>query len=97
MTTLVDPAGRVLSNVGEPVIRRDTDFPDSFFDQVRDMRAGQNEKFAPDIEHVARIPVDTVHIWRQRGIDFDNMSAKEVLALLRKEGLDDFITTERRW
>lgn len=97
MVELVNPHGRVLANVGDPVIERKSNFDKTFFDRIGAMREADASRFAPEMVHVARIPVDVVHLWDKLGFDFERATAAEILARLRAEGLDDFIATERKF
>lgn len=78
------------------VIERYQEIPQRFIDDLRAEKANSKSVREGDYMRVASIPVVVVEKWVNEGFDFWNASAKEILAKLRVENLDYFITTEKQ-
>lgn len=74
------------------------EIPDSFLKQLQDEKAYQDGKFAPEELKVASVPVGIVDKWAREGFNImadRNITPAMIVARLKLEGLDAFITTSR--
>ncbi len=84
---------------GEYTIARHQHIPQSFLDECADER---NTGFArgamPDAVTVCRVPVVVVEKWLREGFDIfaAENDDRAIVRRLRAQGLDHFITTNRR-
>lgn len=77
------------------IIERYQEIPQSFIDELKAEKASSSSVREGEYMRAASIPVVVVEKWVREGFDFWNASAKEILAKLRAEHLDDFITTKK--
>ena len=78
------------------VIEKYQEIPQSFIDGLRAEKANSKSVREGEMMRVASIPVVVVDKWIAEGFDFQNATAKQILAKLRTENLDAFITTEKQ-
>ena len=78
------------------VIEKYQEIPQSFIDGLRAEKANSKSVREGEMQRVASIPVVVVDKWIAEGFDFQNATAKQILAKLRMENLDAFITTEKQ-
>lgn len=78
------------------VIEKFQEIPQSFIDGLRAEKANSKSVREGEMMRVASIPVVVVDKWLAEGFDFQNATAKQILAKLRLENLDYFITTEKQ-
>ena len=78
------------------VIEKYQEIPRSFIDGLRAEKANSKSVREGEMQRVASIPVVVVDKWIAEGFDFQNATAKQILAKLRMENLDAFITTEKQ-
>lgn len=68
-----------------------------FIDECADWRKAHGRMTRSKEYHkVADIPVIFVHKWLQEGFNIYQEPLKEVVKKLKREGLDGFLTTEKR-
>jgi hypothetical protein len=77
------------------VIERYQEIPQSFIDGLKAEKANSKSVREGEYMRVASIPVVVVEKWTREGFDFWNAPAREIVAKLRTEHLDDFITTNK--
>lgn len=77
------------------VIERYQEIPQSFIDSLRAEKANSSSVREGETMRVASIPVVVVEKWVREGFDFNNATAAEIVAKLKQEHLDYFITTEK--
>lgn len=72
---------------------------DHFKTALKDDRAESTRKREKNFMHIGSIPVIFVNKWKREGFDiFDkNVTFRDIARKLREEGLDDFITTAKRF
>ena len=78
------------------VIERYQEIPQSFIDNLRAEKAASTSVREGETMRVASIPVVVVEKWMREGFDFTNATAKQIVAKLRQENLDYFITTDKQ-
>ena len=78
------------------VIERYQEIPQSFIDNLRAEKANSSSVREGEYMRAASIPVAVVEKWVREGFDFWNASAREIVAKLKSEGLDYFVTTEKQ-
>lgn len=78
------------------VIEKYQEIPQEFIDGLRAEKANSKSVREGEYMRAASIPVVVVEKWINEGFDFWNASAKDILAKLRQENLDYFITTEKQ-
>ena len=78
------------------VIERYQEIPQTFIDGLKAERANSSSVREGETMRVASIPVVVVEKWMREGFDFHNATAKQIVAKLRQENLDYFITTEKQ-
>ena len=88
--------GALLANVDGWYAKNQQAIPTSFLDRLKDQRNESLMKRECEYMKVASIPVVIIEKWQNEGFDINNKTAKEIVARLKAENLDDFITTEKR-
>lgn len=78
------------------VIERYQEIPQAFLDRLKAEKAASSSTREGETIRVASIPVIVVEKWMREGFDFHNATAKQIIAKLRLENLDAFITTEKQ-
>lgn len=78
------------------VIERYQEIPQSFLDRLKAERDNSSSVREGETMRVASIPVAIVEQWMRQGYDFYNATAAELVAKLKQENLDYFITTEKQ-
>lgn len=77
------------------VIERYQEIPQSFIDNLKAEKANSRAVREGETMRVASIPVAVVELWLRQGYDFHNATAAEIVAKLKAEHLDDFVTTNK--
>lgn len=79
------------------VIEASQNVPDSFLKKLSDQRDFQDAKFAPDDLQVASLPGAVVDHWYRNGFNIwdPNITARDIVTRLQKEGLTAFLTTTK--
>lgn len=78
------------------VIEKYQEIPQTFLDDLRAEKANSKSVREGEYMRVASIPVAVVEHWVATGFDFWNASAKEIVARLKQDHLDDFLTTNKQ-
>lgn len=81
---------------GRLVIQRTQEISQDFLDQLKAARNGSTERKIGDWHRAASIPTSVYETWLRQGYDAQKEPIAKTLAKLRLEGLDYFITTERK-
>lgn len=92
---LIGPTTDILEECGDTLIRRTTQFSDEFLSGLQCERSAKANTRAAEIDRVAAVPTHVADIWLRQGWDIYAASPREILARLRKEGLECFITTPK--
>lgn len=98
MTELILPNQTFHDDVDAPwVVQHTQEITDDFLDFTKAARDASKAP-AKDLHQVAAIPTIIVEKWMREGFSlFDpNITASEIVARLKSEGLDDFLTTTKR-
>ena len=77
------------------VIEKYQEIPQSFIDGLRAEKANSKSVREGEMMRVASIPVVVIDKWISEGFDFQNATAKEIVAKLHRENLDAFVTTSK--
>ena len=86
-------------DVGGLLIKKQQIITDDFMDNLKDRRFRSSSVREKDFMHVASIPVGIVEKWMREGFDIikdRNITAAQIMARLKAEGLDDFLATNKR-
>lgn len=70
-------------------------FTQNYWDGLQWARDQDRMQRCPDLWRVASIPAIFIHKFYKQGIDIDRISLKELVALLRRENLEGFLTTSK--
>lgn len=81
---------------GELTIIRSQEIPQSFLDSLKEDRNDSTHGRMGEMHRFASIPVAVFEHWLRQGFDPRRESPAKVMARMKAEGLDYFITTERR-
>jgi hypothetical protein len=77
------------------IIKREQLIPNWYLDQLKDERIDTLHTPMGDLYRVCSIPISTVEKWKREGFDVHQEDVHAILARLRKESLDKFITTTK--
>ena len=95
MIKLIDSEFDINFNAdGSGVIKHTQQIPQAFIDECRQTHAASGEK-AKDYHQVARIPTILADQWLAEGFDVFRESAKAIVARLKGQNLDYFVTTTK--
>jgi hypothetical protein len=74
------------------------EIPSDFIQSLRDEKAASANTRAQEFHRFASIPVAVIEKWLREGFNIydKNVTAKEIVARLHKEGLTDFLTSSKR-
>jgi len=93
---LITSAGALLTNVDGWYAKNQQVIPDEFRQNLKRHRFEASKQREGEYMKVASIPVVIVEKWHNEGFDIQKKTAKEIVARLKAEHLDDFIATEKR-
>jgi hypothetical protein len=97
MTYQYHDIGRSISeNTDGHIIERVQQIPSKFLDRLAAERNESNSVREGNNQRVASIPVCVVEKWISEGFDFWNESNKKIIAKLKAEGLEYFVTTDKQ-
>ena len=85
-------------DVGGLLIKKQQIITDQFMDDLKDQRFASKAP-ARDYHKVASIPVGIIEKWMREGFNIltdKNITAAQIVARLKKEGLDGFLATNKR-
>lgn len=72
------------------------DIPTSFLDDIRMSREASTSSLSGDTMSVARIPVIVHEKWLREGFDLMKEPAHAIVARLKQENLDGFLTSNKK-
>jgi hypothetical protein len=81
------------------IVRKDQEITDEFLADIADKRHNSTSMATGWFHEVAEVPTGVVEIWQAQGFDIvkdRNIKARDIVARLRRDGLDAFITTNKR-
>lgn len=83
----------------ELVIKRSQEITQDYLDSLKDARNASIHQPMGEMHRVASLPNMLVEMWKSQGFDImsDEVGIKEIIAKLRADGLDYFITTDRKF
>ena len=70
--------------------------PDEFLTRLREDRDASLDPLKSELNRVCSVPVAVVERWLHEGFNIYSAPAKGIIARLKREGLDAFVTTKRR-
>lgn len=79
------------------VVKKEQAIPQSFLDRLKTARDDSSNNKMGDYHRVASIPTVVVEKWMREGFNIwdKNVTAKEIVARLKLENLDYFLTTTK--
>lgn len=96
MTKLIDSEVKFDENTDGLVIERYQAIPQKFIDSLKEERFQNSQsRVKTEMHRAASIPTAVIDNWIRQGFDFYNASAKQIIAKLKAEGLDYFITSDK--
>lgn len=98
MSTLINPEIEFQNDSDNAlVIKNQQHIPQSFLDRLKVARDESSANKMGDYHRVASIPVVVVEKWMREGFNIwdKNVKAAEVVARLKSENLDAFLTTTK--
>jgi hypothetical protein len=96
MQNLIDSGVKFDENTDGLVIQTYQAIPQEFTDALKAERFHNSQsRVSGEYHRVASIPTAVVDKWMREGFDFWNASAKTILAKLKLENLDAFITSDK--
>lgn len=99
MSTLINPEIEFENDSDNAlVIKNQQKIPQSFLDRLKSDRDATEGNRMGDFHRVASIPTVVVEKWMREGFDIwdKNVKASEIVARLKAEHLDGFLTTTKR-
>jgi hypothetical protein len=96
MAPYFDVDTQVLPHEQGLVIAREQELPQAFLDSLKSERLASANMREREYHHVASVPAAVFDNWHARGLDPFNMTPRQIVAQLRKENLDIFVTTAKR-
>ena len=93
---LLDNETHFKSNVDGLYLLHEQAITSEFLEQCKDMRSAQEDHRKRELNQVASVPTHVIEIWLRQGVDVWNMSPREVVQRLDREGLNAFITSPGR-
>jgi hypothetical protein len=99
MTKLIDPTITFEDDTDAAlVVKKEQPIPQSFLDRLKQDRDESSNSRMKDYVRVASIPTVVVEKWMREGFDIydKNVKASEIVARLKAESLDAFLTTNKR-
>jgi hypothetical protein len=97
MNTLYDNEITGIQENAEGLIIEKAQYIDPvYLDSLKQQRSESKHRKEGEYMRVASIPVAVIDKWLNEGFDFWNEPAKKILAKLKEEGLDYFITTDKQ-
>lgn len=95
-TNLIDSGVSFDENTDGLVIQTFQQIPKEFTDALKQERFDNSQtRVKGEYHRVASIPTVVIDKWMREGFDFWKASAKEIVAKLKNEHLDDFLTSDK--
>lgn len=96
MSKIIDSNVSFDENTDGLVIQRYQEIPQKFIDDLKEERFQNSQsRVKTEMHRAASIPTAVIDTWIRQGFDFYNASAKEIIAKLKTDGLDYFITSDK--
>lgn len=96
MLSMHDVDATLVGELGELAVKRSQYIPQWFLDELRHERDASSAP-AGEFHHAASVPVGLYEHWlRVDGFDAMKAPAREVLARLKRDGLDAFVATNKK-
>lgn len=96
MTNLIDTNVNLLADDGSLLVQKTQEITQDFLDDLKAQRIASAGRPTGDLHKAASIPVVVYERWLRDGYDARLEPITKTLAKLRAEGLDYFITTDKR-
>lgn len=96
MKNLLDVNANLVDSIGDLAIQRVQEIPKEFLDHTQALRDASSTPTTSEFHSVCEVPVAVHEMWLRQGYDMTVEPARNTLARLRREGLDAFITTNKR-
>lgn len=94
---MIDPLSSFQETEEGLLVSHKQEIPQTFIDECSDWRKAQGRMSRTKEHHkVADIPVIFVHKWLQEGFNIYQEPLTAIVKKLKREGLDHFLTTEKR-
>jgi hypothetical protein len=93
---MLDVNSTLVSRGDGLAIHREQTISDEFLDHLDSERLAASTVRAQDNLKVASVPVSVVEIWLRQGFDIYSAKPRDIVARLRKDGLDAFVTTNKK-
>lgn len=95
---ILDPVMSMAGLENDFAFRYDQEIPDEFLTRIKDQRFGMAKSSENDFMEVADVPVAVVDQWKRQGFDImkEEVTADMIVKRLRSEGLEAFISTNKR-
>lgn len=93
---LINPYSYVAEQMGDRTLVAKQEIPQSFLDGLKSERMASTDLAAQDYHRVASVPVALYDIWIRQGHDPYRWTAKQLVKKLKEDGLDAFLTTNKR-
>jgi hypothetical protein len=95
MPILLDAEPSFDEQCGSLIITKEQEITPEFLDRCRADREYSATHRAGEMHRAASVPTIVVELWKRQGFDVMTAPARDILARLRREGLDNFITTSK--
>jgi len=82
--------------IGQNYTKHTQEIPMDFLDGLQSERLASAAVRAGELHRVASVPTAVVEIWLRQGLDIHKMTAREIVAKLHRDGLDAFVTSNKR-
>ena len=93
---LIDAQTELGCAIGQNYTKHSQEIPMDFLDSLQSERLASAAVRAGELHRVASVPTAVVEIWLRQGLDIHKMTAREIVAKLHKDGLDAFVTSNKR-
>jgi hypothetical protein len=77
-------------------VKHEQEIPDDFLTMLKDERSAHDHLRHSELNRVASVPTSVIEIWMKQGLDPFRMTPREVVARLKRDGLDAFLATSKR-
>lgn len=94
--TLINPTPDLVKTVDGYAVKQQQFIPQSFLDDIRDIRENSLSTPMGDFVLAARIPVAVIDKWDREGFDYNRAPVQDILHKLELEDLNRFIATKKK-
>jgi hypothetical protein len=92
---LIDPSWSLQGSDDNLVVKQDQVVGSSFLSRIADLRTSAANSRAGELMEVADIPVAVVEQWEREGFKLQEQTPRSIVARLKAENLDYFISTHK--